>query len=221
MITAGGKKLDVFESDYNPTLDSSDRSILSINYSVSEGLYVIGKKEGKASIIVELEGVKKAVYEIKVTPVKATGITISNPPKTIPIGGREELRAKVIPDNTTDKTTTWTSSDPTIAEVKGSTIYAKKQGKVTVTAKTANGKTASCEISIVPVLATKLETTDKTVQTIKKGSKIKLNVTVKPDNTTNKGVTWSSSNTSIISVDSAGNIEANKEGRTSYNNSKI
>ena len=58
-----------------------------------------------------------------------------------------QLKATFTPSNTTNKTLTWTSSDPTIASVdKNGKVTAKKYGKVTITAKTVNGKKATCKI---------------------------------------------------------------------------
>ena len=59
------------------------------------------------------------------------------------------LTATVLPANAIDKTISWESSDATIVRVsKGGTICAVKSGTATITAKTANGKSASCVVTV-------------------------------------------------------------------------
>ena len=48
--------------------------------------------------------------------------------------------------------------------------------------------------------------------TLTAGSKLSLTATVSPSNATNKGVSWSSSNASVATVDSQGNVTAVKTG---------
>ena len=57
-----------------------------------------------------------------------------------------QLTATVTPENA-DQTVTWSSSDETLATVDANgLVTALRYGKVTITAETANGLKASCEI---------------------------------------------------------------------------
>lgn len=58
------------------------------------------------------------------------------------------LETEVLPENTTDKSITWSSSDPAVAEVKDGVVTAVSEGTAVITAETANGKTASCNITV-------------------------------------------------------------------------
>lgn len=57
------------------------------------------------------------------------------------------ITATVLPENATDKTVTWETSDPAIATVEGGEVVAHEEGEVTITAK-AGGKSASCHIIV-------------------------------------------------------------------------
>ncbi|MDE6690418.1 MAG: Ig-like domain-containing protein, partial [Clostridia bacterium] len=79
--------------------------------------------------------------------VAVTGVTISNAPTTMTVGGTATLTATVAPDNATDKTVTWTTSDSSIATVANGVVTAKAAGTVTITA-TAGGKSDSVSITV-------------------------------------------------------------------------
>lgn len=56
---------------------------------------------------------------------------------------------KILPENATNQDLTWSSSDSSILEINGACVVAKQKGKVTLTAKTSNGLTATCNIEVV------------------------------------------------------------------------
>ena len=56
---------------------------------------------------------------------------------------------KILPENATNQDLTWSSSDSSILEIDGACVVAKQKGKVTLTAKTSNGLTATCNIEVV------------------------------------------------------------------------
>lgn len=90
--------------------------------------------------------------------VAVTGVTVSADKTTLYVSGDNEphtatLTATVAPDNATDKTVSWLSSDSTVAEVSPATgseitVTARSAGVVTVTAKAANDKTATVELTM-------------------------------------------------------------------------
>ena len=90
--------------------------------------------------------------EIKNDGVPVTSVTITNAPtEALFVNSTGTLTATVYPENATDKTVTWSSSDPdyvSINETTGEyTIKGTKgYGSATITA-TAGGKTATCTIT--------------------------------------------------------------------------
>jgi len=88
-------------------------------------------------------------YDMPVTPVEVISITLDKTVKTLNLYEQLTLTATVLPANAADKTISWESSDATIVSVsKGGTICAVKEGTATITAKTKNGKSASCAVTV-------------------------------------------------------------------------
>ena len=139
------------------------------------------------------------VVKEKVTPV--TSLTLDRTTLTMTEGDTQTLSATVKPDNATDKTVTWSSSNTAVATVDGGKVTAVAPGTATITAK-AGDKTATCAVTVekkvVPVTSVSL---DRTTLTMTEGDTQTLTATVKPDNATDKTVTWSSSNTAVATVD--------------------
>ncbi|MBR1693772.1 MAG: Ig-like domain-containing protein, partial [Lachnospiraceae bacterium] len=139
------------------------------------------------------------------TTVEATGVTLSQTEATVERGKDITLTATVVPTAATDKKVTFTSSNEKVATVDDTgKVTAVEKGTATITAKTANGKTATCAITVI-VPATKVYV-DQSF-TIKKGQSKTLTATLVPSDTTDK-VTWTSSNTKKVTVDAKGKIKA-------------
>ena len=139
------------------------------------------------------------VVKEKVTPV--TSLTLDRTTLTMTEGDTQTLTATVKPDDATDKTVTWTSSNTSVATVDGGKVTAVAPGTATITAK-AGDKTTTCAVTVekkvVPVTSLTL---DRTTLTMTEGDTQTLTATVKPDDATDKTVTWTSSNTSVATVD--------------------
>ena len=145
--------------------------------------------------------------------VNATGIKLNTNVLTITAGNKYTLKATVTPADTTNKTVYWSSSDPTVAGMAGGGVLtAKKPGSCTITAKTHNGKTATCNVTVkggtVPT-SIKLNTTNVTMTA---GTKYTLKATVSPSDATNKTVYYSSSNPSVAGMGNGGVINAKAPG---------
>ena len=142
--------------------------------------------------------------------VDPTGITLSKTAVTINKGSKSTIAATIAPVEATDKTVTWTSSDKSIATVSNGTITAQSAGKATITAKTFNGKTASCTVTVV-INPTKINLS-KTTLSIQKGSTAALTASVLPADSTDKTVTWTTSNSKVAAV-SGGKVTAVSAGK--------
>ena len=106
--------------------------------------------------------------------IAVSGLTLDKEAVTLEEGTTLTLTATVTPDNATDKTVTWTSSDAAVATVSDGKVTAVKEGEATITAK-AGDKTAECKVSVKPITFTVTFDTDGgsevSAQTVEKGKK--------------------------------------------------
>ena len=143
--------------------------------------------------------------------IPVTSISLSSTEASILLGHSQTLTATVLPDNATDKTVTWTSSDSNVASVENGVVTANKPGTATITA-TAGTKSATCQITVLPIEVASV-TLNVSSETINVGETTKLTATVSPDNATDKTLLWSSSNPTIATV-SNGKVTAKAAGTT-------
>ena len=150
--------------------------------------------------------------------VHVQDISIKNPinPVSLVKGTTFQIEATVLPENATDKKILYSSSDKNIAAVneKG-LIFANSAGTASITLKAADGvsKTISVTVTAARINVTEIvvPSTDENISIVK-GRTHRLNATVKPDNATDKTLTYSSDHEDIASVDTNGLITAKKVG---------
>ena len=79
--------------------------------------------------------------------VAPAAVSLSKTSLTLSTGASETLTATVTPAEA-DQAVTWTSSNPSVATVENGKVTGKAVGAATITAATANGKTASCSVTV-------------------------------------------------------------------------
>lgn len=182
--------------------ESSDDNIATVDNNGK----VIGKEVGHTTITATTKiGEKKAICEfnvvIPVNKIKIISDTI------IKVAEELELKPEISPDNATNKSLSWLSSNSDIVAVdKDGKITGKKVGKVVVVATVEESDLqAICEVTVEEMIASKLELSlDDT--TINVGGKFDLTATLFPLNTTDKKIIWTSTNTNIATVDATGKV---------------
>lgn len=111
---------------------------------------VVGLTPGKTTITVTTDSGKcTANCNVTVKEIPVTGVTLNETTASVYIGEFVNLTASVTPANASDKTITWTSSNTEIATVdETGKVTGVELGKVTITATTKNGVSASCEVTV-------------------------------------------------------------------------
>lgn len=92
----------------------------------------------------------KNAVRISSSSIPATGISLNTTQFTIGVGESKTITAAISPSNATNKNVTWSSNVPSIATVSNGKITGVSEGACTITAKTANGKTATCLVVVFP-----------------------------------------------------------------------
>ena len=194
----------------NVTWTSSNTKVATVD--ANGNVKAVGS--GTATITAKSNNGKTATCKVTVSNpavVSVTSVGLNTTSITLKNVRNYTLKATVSPSNATNKNVTWTSSNTKVATVDANgNVKAIGAGTATITAKSNNGKTATCKVTVinpaqVNVTSVKL---NKTSTTIVKGRKEKLTATINPSNATNKNVTWISSNTRVAKVDANGEVEA-------------
>ncbi len=132
--------------------------------------------------------------------IAVTGVTVSPTTLTLVVGGpAETITATVTPDDATDKTVTWSSSDETVATVDNGVVTPVGVGTATITA-AAGGKSATVAVTVIPVDVTGITVDKDELILVVGGPTETVTATVAPDDATDKTVTWSSSDETVATV---------------------
>lgn len=112
---------------------------------------------GTPILAYQSKGIKKIeVYGYaNPTTVDVTGVSLNKNTATLTVGDTETLTATVSPDDATDKSVTWSSSDTTVATVENGVVTAVGSGTANITVTATNGtddtsddKTATCAVTV-------------------------------------------------------------------------
>lgn len=186
--------------------------------TVDAGGKVSAIKAGSASVTATtVDGKKQAVCKVEVAAKKVpmTKVTLDKTSATVVEGEAFSLTATAEPANTTESLK-WSSSNEALATVNGQgKVQALKPGKVeiNVCAKENDKVSARCEVTIEKkVIAVESVSLDKSELELVLGESGKLSATVKPDEATDKSITWTSSDAETVSVDNHGNLSTLKIG---------
>ncbi len=194
----------------NDVIWSSDNEKVAkvVKDAQGRGVVTSAEKAGIAVITAEANGMKAScrvtvlesrislnINEMKLS-TKGTGSSIKLVPTVV--GAK--------------KSVTWTSSDSTIATVKGGKVTGKNNGTATITAK-ANGVTAICNVTVDKETVSINEESillyiKKDGETVQGETK-----TLKTNAPKDSQVKWSSSNEAIATVDDTGCITAKSAGK--------
>lgn len=192
-------------SDATITWSSSNSSIVSVVNGVVEA-----KGLGTATITAKTKSgvTAKCTITVKDKTIEVSSIKLNSNGISLNEGNTYQLVATVLPENATNKTLTWSTNNPSVATVSSSgKITAVSIGKATITAKSSNGVTITCAVSVVPIQVSSITLSD-TNEVLYLGFTHFLTATVKPDNANDKSLTWSSSDTSVVTVSSSGSVTA-------------
>ncbi len=199
-INTPTNKGDVYSADYTYTLDGS--------WNADE-LYLVAFINDMNATDVNDRNVLNAV-QVKLSDlmstVAVTDVEINNDTIKLPESGTQQLMAKILPANATNKNLTWSSTDDAIATVDANgLVTAVAEGTAAIVVTTEDGnKTDTCQVIVDNSIISVTEVSIPETQTIEGGDPVQLIATITPADATNKNLIWESSNNNILIVDSEG-----------------
>lgn len=199
------KKVEALKLSYS----SSDPGIVMVD----EHGNLVAVSAGTAEVALSSEDGK--IYDSGVITVVVTPTGISVPDSvTLSMGDNinASIEATVTPEDATDVVIEYSSSDEAIATVDNAGyITAIAAGEADVTAIIADtGLAATCHVIVTPAI----ESMDmsKSSMTMKPGATGTLSVAVSPEEANISGMTWTSTDEAVATVDQEGNVTAVADG---------
>ena len=206
-------------AEYNPSnvddktlyWKSSNEKVVTVN----EG-YVKAIGEGTATVTaVSRDGGKTASCKVTVTSgtVKLQSIKISSSTEILTKGEGKTIYVTYNPNNVTDKTLYWSSSNEKIATVSEGYVKAVGEGIATLTARSKDGnKTASCQVVVTDKVKEMKNISLKTTkETMNVGEGKTIYAKYNPYNVKDKTLYWISNNEKVVTV-SEGYVKAAGKG---------
>lgn len=184
----------------NVIWSSSNKAVASVKDGEVTAVSV-----GEATITAKSEdGGKKATCVVTVNPkhISVTALSLDKTEVEMNPDDKVMMTATIAPENASNKSVLWSSSDESIATVKDGEVTALKVGEAVITAKSADGdKKATCKVTVnakpVPVTGVSL---NKQKARVFINDELTLTATVAPEDATNKTLVWTTSNALVATV---------------------
>ena len=136
------------------------------------------------------------------TVIPVQSIELSEVSLSLEPGDKATLTATVTPDDATNKTIVWASSNETVATVsQDGAVAALTEGECTVTA-SCDGKEAECTVTVaLQVISVSSVSLSSSSESLFVGETVQLTAAVLPENATDRTVVWTTSDEGVATVD--------------------
>ncbi len=187
---------------------SSNNNVVIVNDGMIRAI-----SKGVATITIKIKDYDVSLsINIIVNDIEIESIKLNTNTLELVEGDTYRLEYTIIPINATNKTINWNISNKEIINFNDGEVKALKPGKTMVTIMTYNGFSDTCDITIkekiIEVSEIKVE---EEIYNVYIGESITINPIVLPENATNKEITYSSNDNSIVNIDGK-KIKGLKEG---------
>lgn len=184
--------------------------------TIDENGILTAKERGDVTVTITskeaVDNPKSATVKVQVRQPSQT-VVLNETTVNLGKGNSYQLEATVGPENADDKSVTWTSENPEIADVSSKgTVKAKGCGECDIICTTKDGSdvSATCHV-VVTQLVTAIKLSESKI-TLPGNNSLDIIVTVSPEDATNKDVVWTSSDETIARVSENGKITAANGG---------
>lgn len=159
-------------------------------------------------------------YYGKFMPIEVISVWFEQSEMNLVEGDSGWLWANIDPWDATDQTLVWTSGDDSVATVfsedgRNATVTAVKEGETVISATSSNGLSASCLVKVERrVIEMESLLLDAEVLSLEVGATHQFEVTILPEETTDRELEWWSDDETIAKVDGNGLLTLTGEGST-------
>ena len=193
-------------------IEGKNEGRVLITASITVNIRSIGEETATASCLVNVskkpENIQTIIYPDR--------IELKEYSATLEIGETKQIFATIYPENATNKSIKWKSDNENIAKVSNNgLITAINEGKTYIWGETINNKITKFIVNVnKKQIEEKSIKINKSYLILNVGNSEQLTATIEPTNATNKNVTWTSADESIVSVNQNGLLLAKKKGIT-------
>ena len=188
------------------TVTSSDPSVAAF----SDGT-VTAVSEGTAIITASASNGVKATCTVSVRDPIEVSVIDAGRDLTLLLGETKTLSPDISPKNADDRSYSVSSSDETVVTVSGNTITAVGEGTAVVTVTASNGVSDSCSVTVRKPIEVDTVTLSDSELTVLLNGTATLTASVSPENADNKALVWTTSDSSIATVN-GGTVTGTREG---------
>ena len=188
---------------------SSDESVVRVN----EDKTLTAISDGVATITVSSSDASKS-FDISVRSIPVESIIISNIPDEIQLGTTMKLEAEISPDNATNKSISWSSSDPNIIDInQDGNITCKSVGTSVISCQAINGKKGESSLNVFEIFPEEIRVDVENINLeCEKTQDVIVNIL--PENANNKNYKIEIKNDKIASVQNNKQVKALQDGST-------
>lgn len=140
------------------------------------------------------------------------GITLNKTEVSVKPNGTAQLTATITPSDAASTSVSWSSSNTSVATVSATgSVKGIANGTATITAKTVNGLTATCKVTVSTAVSSFTVTPSKT-KTLNIGQSFTFTKKVYPATADDKTLLFESSDTDVAEVNASGKVTAISAG---------
>lgn len=218
-----------FTAAANVVMERSNSSLLNGSITYSAACDSGGCKVGTQTLPYDAHLKLYTVRDYSVDNLKEVTSLSLPAALTLAVRESEQLTPEISPTNASNKDLSWSSSNPSAARVDNGLVIGVSSGTSRITVTSRNGKSASCDVTVVDVRVTGVHLSDTLDRDPNDSNQkytlfnddqfypleesgydidlstfsISYSYTVVPSNASNKKVTWTSSDPSVISVNAS------------------
>lgn len=190
------------------TWEMLDNSIAEVSDGQVRGLAV-----GETTLVLkQADNNLQAVVKIKVLPIPVDSIALAQEDLSMKVGDSIEPEFSFLPTNATQPVFVWTSLNEDVIKVRDGALHAVAPGVAKVELRPVVGDAVaelSVEVTAVALESLVLKSTEVELEMTRT---LQLEVEFGPENATNKRLSWTSSDPSVVAVDENGLLTGLVEG---------